>query len=346
MLEDRARRRAEKQTADANGSVCRRNGRAYSAVTDRRQHDAGDRRRLQLPEQLGHAAPALEKCKFINRFTRQRQSVLLHDLAGPVLLGQGRRAAGARRPASSQWDPTTYKYVRYGTGAATFDPQAFTRVDIKSTGFLVNGAAAANPSGRTYAQEMANFANWYAFYRTRILAMKTAAGIAFSALDQNSRVGFHTLWENEHAVHERQGLHRGQQADLVHQRSTRSAPNGGTPLPDAMWRIGELFAGNLAATGLPGATDPLDPVTGKCQPNFHLLSTDGYWNSTLSYASPRQQRPDGARARQSAGRDGIHRRARTFRGRTTKGRRRPATASRTSRCTTGSATSVPASPTR
>ena len=37
--------------------------------------------------------------------------------------------------------------------------------------------------------------------------MKAAAGIAFSALDQNSRVGFHTLWENEHAVHERQGLH-------------------------------------------------------------------------------------------------------------------------------------------
>ena len=62
-------------------------------------------------------------------------------------------------------------------------------------------------------------------------------------------------------------------------------PNGGTPLPDAMWRVGELFAGNLAGSGLPGATDPLDPVTGKCQPNFHLLSTDGYWNSTLSYAS-------------------------------------------------------------
>ena len=43
---------------------------------------------------------------------------------------------------------------------------------------------------------MTNFANWYAFYRTRILSMKAASGIAFSALDQNSRVGFHTLWEN------------------------------------------------------------------------------------------------------------------------------------------------------
>ena len=39
------------------------------------------------------------------------------------------------------------------------------------------------------------------------------------------------------------------------------------------------------SSGLPGATDPLDPSTGKCQLNFHLLSTDGYWNSALSAGS-------------------------------------------------------------
>ena len=44
-----------------------------------------------------------------------------------------------------------------------------------------------------------------------------------------------------------------------------------------MWRIGEYFSNRGAAAGLPGAVDPLDPATGQCQPNYHLLSTDGYW---------------------------------------------------------------------
>ena len=131
---------------------------------------------------------------------------------------------------------------------------------------------------------MANFANWYAFYRTRILSMKAASGIAFSALDQNSRVGFHTLWENSTLfTNVKDFTAANKQAWLTN--AYKVNPDGGTPLPDAMWRIGELFAGNLAGSTLSGATDPLDPVTGKCQPNFHLLSTDGYWNSTLSYAS-------------------------------------------------------------
>ena len=131
---------------------------------------------------------------------------------------------------------------------------------------------------------MDNFAKWYAFYRTRVQANQAAAGIAFSALDQTSRVGFHTLWEN--------GTLFTNIADFTTANKQTwftklyaVAPNNGTPLPDAVWRIGELFSGNMAATGLPGATDPLSPVTGKCQPNYHLLSTDGYWNSVLSYAS-------------------------------------------------------------
>ena len=60
---------------------------------------------------------------------------------------------------------------------------------------------------------------------------------------------------------------------------------GARRCPTQHGAIGELFSGNAGATGLPGATDPLDPLTGKCQPNYHLLSTDGYWNATLSYTS-------------------------------------------------------------
>ena len=100
---------------------------------------------------------------------------------------QDSRTARATSDLRSPMGSTTYKYVRYGTGAATFDPQAFTRVDIKATGILVNGVPAANPSGRTYAQEMSNFAKWYAFYRTRMLAMKTAGGLRVLGAEREER---------------------------------------------------------------------------------------------------------------------------------------------------------------
>ena len=272
----------EKQTADTNGSVCRRNGRAYSAVT------VGGNATPAIPAGYNYpngsaTCSGVEKCKFVNGYTVNGNPYYYR--ISQVQFCSNRDAEGwGTTPCTSQWDPATYKYVRYGTGAASFDPLAFTRVDIKPSGFLVNGAAAANPSGRTYAQEMANFANWYAFYRTRILAMKAASGIAFSALDQGSRVGFHTLWENNALfTNVKDFTAANKQTWLTNVYKVR--PNGGTPLPNAMWRIGELYAGNLGGTGLPGATDPLDPVTGKCQPNFHLLSTDGYWNAALSYTA-------------------------------------------------------------
>ena len=272
----------EKQTADSNGSVCRRNGRPYSAVTVSGNTTPAISAGYNYPNASASCVGS-EKCKFIYEFPLNGSPY--YYTISKVQFCSSKDAAGwGTTPCTTQWDPTTYKYVRYGTGAATFDPQAFTRVDIKPSGFLVNGASAANPNGRTYAQEMANFASWYAFYRTRILSMKAASGIAFSALDQNSRVGFHTLWENATLFTNVKDFTAANKQTWF-TNAYKVAPSGGTPLPDAMWRIGELFAGNLAGSGLSGATDPLDPVTGKCQPNFHLLSTDGYWNSALSYTS-------------------------------------------------------------
>src|SRR5438105_15061899 len=41
--------------------------------------------------------------------------------------------------------------------------------------------------------EMTNYANWYAYYRTRITAVKTVTSLAFKEIDSKYRVGFHTL---------------------------------------------------------------------------------------------------------------------------------------------------------
>ncbi len=273
---------AERLTADTDGSVCRRNGVSYSSVTTGGNTMPAIAAGYNYPNNSVTCSGS-EKCKFTNA-TNVNGNPYYYTISQVQYCSAKDAAGWGTTPCAAEWDPTTYRYVRYGTGAATFDPQAFTRVDIQPSGFLVNGIVAPNPSGRTYAEEMQNFAIWYSFYRTRIQMMQAATGIAFSALDQTSRVGFHTLWEN--------GSLFTNIADFTTANKTtwftrlyKVSPNNGTPLPNALWRVGELFSGNLAATGLPGATDPLDPKTGKCQPNYHLLSTDGYWNSNLSYAS-------------------------------------------------------------
>ena len=272
---------ADYKTADTDGSVCRRNGRSYSLVTTGGNTMPAITAGYNYPNNSNPpvSCSGSQKCKFVNAYTVYGYPY--YYTINQVQFCSAKDSNGwGTTPCSSRWDPTTYKYVRYGTGAPTFDPQAFTRVDILPTGILVNGVSAANPSGRTYAQEIDNFAKWYAFDRTRTQAMKTAGGIAFSALDQNSRVGFNTL--NSYST---------KFMNVADFTTTNKvtwftkfyavSPSGTTPSIDAMWRVGEYFSNRGAAAGLPSPTDPLDSVTGKCQANYHLMSTDGYWNQTV-----------------------------------------------------------------
>src|SRR5690606_16233040 len=52
--------------------------------------------------------------------------------------------------------------------------------------------------------------------------------------------------------------------------------NSGTPLREALSRVGWLFGGKLDTGLTNGIKD--DPITASCQPNFAILSTDGYWS--------------------------------------------------------------------
>ena len=282
-------------TAFGDGSKCRLNGRSYDAHTEflaasvlwtTPAVSAG----YNYPNRLDSTTGSITNCKVNESCVFDTPAPIFgnpyyYTISKTQFCSNSDTNGFGAPPCQDRWDPTTFKYVRYGTDPAkSFDPQAFVRVDIKASGFLVNGAPAANPAGRSYAGEMSNFAKWFAFYRTRMLAMKTAGGIAFSPLSEdNARVGFHTLWENAN-------LFVNVKAFDVNQKATwfssfyAVAPQNTTPLPDAVYRIGEYFS-NSGKSGLPGATDPLDPVTGRCQPNYHLMSTDGYWNIGLSTGS-------------------------------------------------------------
>jgi type IV pilus assembly protein PilY1 len=160
---------------------------------------------------------------------------------------------------SPRWSPLN-PYVSYGSGG--LDPTAFVRVDI-------------NPFDTA---QMSNFARWYAFARTRVLAMKTAGGIAFaSSALADTRIGFHTLNSFATKFFNVQDFTAANKASWF-SNFYSVTPSGSTPSLTAVQRIGEYFSNRGTAAGLPGVTDPLDPVTGKCQPNYHLFATDGYTN--------------------------------------------------------------------
>jgi type IV pilus assembly protein PilY1 len=168
---------------------------------------------------------------------------------------------------------STYKYLRYGN---------FTRTDIVPATAVygnrpnrIDCAAAPNCS---YAEEMTNFANWYAYYGTRIQMMKTAAGRAFLPIDDKYRVGFVTINPGSPVsaskylkIDKFDATQKGTWYTKLYSQNVGSS----TPLREALSRVGRHFAG--VTSGI-NAGMPEDPVQFSCQQNFALLTTDGYWN--------------------------------------------------------------------
>ncbi len=208
---------------------------------------------------------------------------------------------GMCKPAN---DLTTYKNVKYGQ---------FHRFDFVNDGrtYPYIDQVTSLPMSRTYAQEIINYANWYAYYRLRAHAAKTTSSLAFNLLDDTYRVGFHTL--GTEPVPTGSGL----APTWVDVNDFNLAPtklwwgglnppfanglfgvptvtNNKTPTLSAMLRIGNLFetggAGGLPASVNPlpaGAKDPIsiNPSNGQpvsCQSNYHILFTDGFTNQVCA----------------------------------------------------------------
>jgi type IV pilus assembly protein PilY1 len=172
-------------------------------------------------------------------------------------------------------EATGYKYPRYGQ---------FRRVDIvPATATYGNRPLRTDCAARpvcTYAEEMTNFGNWFTYYRTRMLTMKTAAGIAFSPIDDRYRVGFLTINpmsggsvdSNKYLKIEK---FTPSHKKLWYEMFYKQDPGGGTPLPEALSRVGRHYAG--VKSGINDEMDD-DPVQYSCQQNFTLVTTDGMWS--------------------------------------------------------------------
>jgi type IV pilus assembly protein PilY1 len=178
----------------------------------------------------------------------------------------------------------------------------------------------------TVAQRQ-NYANWWSFYRTRMLTMRAGVANAFTTIDATKvRVGFTTISEtgvadNSEFLNIRnfdQSLSSGQtQKQLFFSRlfnTVTRGPNSDlnyTPLRPALVKAGRYFANRLS-----GQTDPVEY---SCQRNFSILSTDGYWNrynATQGGTEPNNYNPPGVDGTAIGNQDGGQTRRPYFEGTT------------------------------
>lgn len=155
---------------------------------------------------------------------------------------------------------------------------------------IASSATKETPTGRTAAEEAANFATWYSYHRTRMKLAKYAASEAFSQLGDNYRVGYDSIWNRTRGVTSndssssgsppaypiptgvQEGLFKGDNRAKWFEFLHAAEGNNGTPLHDALWRAGTYFESSA-----PWDSGDGDDIS--CRLSFSILTTDGYWNS-------------------------------------------------------------------
>lgn len=128
-----------------------------------------------------------------------------------------------------------------------------------------------------------NYANWYSYYRTRHLLMRSSMGHALNPLNDSSRLGFMTINKqgargtSSASFRPVSDFNAQQKTDFYSSLYVAPANGGGTPLQGALAHAGRYFAKNLTSP-----TQATDPMQHACQRNYALLTTDGYWNGSFS----------------------------------------------------------------
>jgi len=185
----------------------------------------------------------------------------------PYVTGDNRNLAAAGGPGANPAAEPAY-YYRYT--ANPDEPPSTCAANNAYTKVVVPAA------------QRQNFANWYSYYRKRMLTMKSAAGRAFATVNDTFRVGFVTIREqNPNNASTRflklgtfQGAHRNTWYSRLYGAGCAVGGGCGTPLRGALSRAGQYYTGKIAALN---GND--DPIQYSCQQNFSILTTDGYWNT-------------------------------------------------------------------
>jgi len=149
----------------------------------------------------------------------------------------------------------------------------------------------------TPAQEM-NFANWYSYYRVRVLMGRTAATVAFAQLPRNVRISWQGITNDSVTGRQIRKIEDITQRTNFYSYLHNVRATSGTPTRSASTRVGNYFsdAGNSAfseinpyyditiANSLGNLSAPASLVS--CRQNYHMVFTDGGWKDDVASPFP------------------------------------------------------------
>ncbi|WP_444939597.1 pilus assembly protein [Microbulbifer sp. JMSA002] len=190
-------------------------------------------------------------------------------------------------------------YFQYSGNGSLFDSSNYTRKEIRS------GLTFPRSEDRTdcklsttscsYEEEIQNFANWYSYYRSRVLLSRAGIGKAFSSQTEGLRVGFGTLNKGTSNVDQVstgtiisgvRAFSGDDREDFFENLYGVDIPQAGTPLLSALKRVGDYYSRtdrNGPWAGEPGTNDSSAQVA--CRASYTILMTDGYGNDYSSISS-------------------------------------------------------------
>ncbi|AIF48887.1 pilus assembly protein [Dyella japonica] len=198
--------------------------------------------------------------------------------------------------SQSQCQAAQLNYFTYTTGSVGSFVSHYVGADGDCQYLSTSQQAVCDHSAATRQ----NVANWFSYYRTRILMAKSGLMSAFATIDPKYRVGFasinnrnttdinatgHTSTIGNYTLAQVQPFGDGK-------ASTQRAnfwtwvndiqPNNSTPLRVALDAVGQYYQSDQ-----PWLTDPLSSSSGElaCRASYTILTTDGFWNEDDSLVS-------------------------------------------------------------
>lgn len=187
-------------------------------------------------------------------------------------------------------------YFNFDTSNANCDGTAndrdcYDKIEIRSTTTSYSGSTertdCASKPACTYAEEIQNFANWYTYYRSRILTARAGVGRAFAQVGTDPRVGFAAINKSSTTIDgvATKTIISGVRKFLGTDRTNfftnlygHTIPAAGTPLRRALDDVGQYFQ-RTDDNGPWGANPGVGGGTqAYCRQNYNILMTDGYWN--------------------------------------------------------------------
>ncbi len=193
------------------------------------------------------------------------------------------------------FDAGLFYRLQRSPGGQFLDPQAAANYVEYS---VSTGSSFRRHPGRTdcagltctQAEERLNFATWFAYHRSRMLAAKAGIGEALQQAPAAMRMGWGRLSKQPGPVDGLQlGILQEGVRDYDATRRTQAMawlydlqPVGGTPLREAVQEVTSYFRGTQpgsAWTDAPGTSAPHASAK-TCRRAYHVLVTDGAWSSS------------------------------------------------------------------